>query len=171
MRFVLAALLTACLIAVPCLAQFDGYKAEYRGGSLLTKENDGKLFIFADNIRLSMKGGETLDISPKNVTSLSYGTEAGRRAKLWIPLAVVHPVALFGLIAKKRDHFVGVEYKDQQGKPGAILIKAHKSQYMAMLLSLHTVTGQKVMGLNETTQQKKKDDWAVMEEDKKKSPR
>lgn len=164
-KIILSLALSVSLLIVPCLAQFDGYKAEYRGGSLITKGNDGKLFIFADNIRLNMKDGETLDINPKNVTALSYGTEAGRRVKLWMPLAVVHPVALVGLIAKKRDHYVGIEYKDQQGRPGAILIKAHKSQYMAMLLSLHTVTGQKVMGVNETT--RKKDDWAVMKEDKK----
>lgn len=155
------------IINAPCFAQtlqMDGYRAEYKGGTFATKGDSGRLFISADSIELVMKQGENVEILSKNVTALSYGSEASRRAGLWVGLAAIHPAALFGLLTKKRDHYVGIEYRDKDGKAGAILIKAHKSEYMAMLLSLHSVTGQKVIGVMDKP--RKKDDWTKMKEDR-----
>lgn len=166
MKAVLALVLISCVAVAPCLAQSKGYKAQYKGGTLLAKGDDGKLFVTAELIELRMKQGETLEIIPKNVTTLSYGQEASRRVALWLTLGIVlTPWALFGLFAKRKNHYVGIEYKDNQGKPGAILIRADKKEYMPMLVTLRSITGQKILGLDEKP--RKKDDWAVMEEDKK----
>lgn len=112
-----------------------------------------------------MKQGEHLDISPKNVTGLSYGTEASRRVALWLTLGIVlTPIALFGLFAKRKNHYIGIEYKDTEGKAGAVMIRADKKEYMPMLSSLRSVTGRKVAGLDDKSY--KNDDWHKMEEDK-----
>lgn len=165
MKIVLTVLLTVCLVSAPCLAQTKGYKAQYKGGTLLTKGDDGRLFITPELITLTMKQGEEVEIAPSSVTALSYGKEASRRVGLWVTLGIVlTPVALFGLFAKRRNHYVGIEYKDAQGKPGAILIRADKKEYMPMLVSLRSITGQKILGLDDKPE--KKDDWTKMQDDK-----
>lgn len=165
MKTVSSLLLVVCLAVTPCLAQTRGYKAQYKGGTLPAKGDDGKLFITPELIKLTMKQGETLEIVPKNVTTLSYGQEASRRVALWLTLGIVlTPWALFGLFAKRKNHYIGIEYKGTDGKPGAILIRADKKEYMPMLVTLRSITGKSILGLDEKP--KKKDDWAKMEEDK-----
>lgn len=165
MKLILSSALVLCLVTAPCLAQTKGYKAQYKGGTLVTKGDDGRLFITPENIRLNMKQGETLEIVPQHVTAVSYGKEASRRVALWVTLGIVlTPLALFGLFAKRKNHYVGIEYKDSEGKPGAILIRADKKEYMPILVSLRSITGQKILGLDDKP--RKKDDWAKMEEDK-----
>jgi len=112
-----------------------------------------------------MEDGERLTIVPKDVSALSYGTEASRRVTLWLTLGIVlTPIALFGLFAKRKNHFIGVEYADPAGQKGAIMIRADKHEYRAMLASLRSVTGKKVEGLdgNGNGSAKKNDDWHKM---------
>lgn len=169
MKIILSFLLSVSLISVttaPCLAQGKGYKAQYKGGTLLAKGDDGKLFVTPELIRLHMKQGESVEFTPGNVTALSYGQEASRRVALWLTLGIVlTPWMLFGLFAKRKNHYIGIEYKDSAGKPGAILIRADKKEYMPMLVSLRSITGQKILGLDDKPP--KNDDWTKMGEDKK----
>ncbi len=59
-----------------------------------------------------------------------------------IALAIlVAPVALFGLFHKTRLHFIGVQYKAQDGKGGALLLQGDKDNYRAILVALQGVTG------------------------------
>lgn len=164
MRLLLALLLSFSIGVGPCLAQ-NSYRAQYKGGTFTTKGDDGRLLITSDSIRLTMKQGENLEIAPQNVTTLSYGSEASRRVALWLTLGIVlTPIALFGLFAKRKNHYIGIEYKDDQGKAGAIMIRADKKEYMPLLASLRSITGKKIIGLDDKPQ--KKYDWTKMEEDK-----
>jgi hypothetical protein len=148
-RSLLAVGLCFCMVAVT-FAQSNGFRAKYKGGTFVTKDKDGKLFVTSDQIRLEMKKGEKLEILPQNVTALSYGKEASRRVKLWVTLGIlVSPIALFGLFAKKKDHFIGIEFKDTEDKAGAIMFRADKKEYMALLASLRSVTGKSVIGYPE----------------------
>jgi hypothetical protein len=79
------------------------------------------------------------------VTTLSYGQEAHRRVAEMVALSFfITPVALFGLLHKGKDHFIGIEYSGEDGKPGSILLEAHKDNYRAILEALKTVTGKPV---------------------------
>jgi hypothetical protein len=51
---------------------------------------------------------------------------------------------LFGILHKSKNHFVGIEYKGDDGKPGAVLLEADKNNYRAVLQVLTAVTGQPV---------------------------
>ena len=55
---------------------------------------------------------------------------------------VATPLALFGILHKSKTHFIGVEYRDDAGQPGAVLLEADKNNYRAILKVLEAVTGQ-----------------------------
>ena len=57
---------------------------------------------------------------------------------------VATPLALFGILHKSRNHFIGIEYKTDDGKPGAVLLEADKNNYRAILQVLKVVTGKPV---------------------------
>ena len=164
MKIILATVLSLSL-SFSAFAQGRGFRAEYKGGTFVAKGDDGRMFVSSETIRLEMEDGERLTIVPKDVSALSYGTEASRRVSLWLTLGIVlTPIALFGLFAKRKNHFIGVEYADPAGQKGAIMIRADKHEYRAMLASLRSVTGKKVEGLdgNGNGSAKKNDDWHKM---------
>jgi hypothetical protein len=106
------------------------------------KDWDNTLKVTADAIRLDLKDKVSVDISPKSVTSLSYGQEAHRRVGTMVALAVlVAPVALFGLFHKTRLHYIGIQYKTPDGKDAGILLQGDKDNYRAILVALQGVTG------------------------------
>jgi len=87
----------------------------------------------------------TLSLKPGQVTALSYGQEAHRRVADMVTLSVFFtPLALFGLLHESKNHFVGIEYTDDHGKPGAVLLEVHKDSYKAILETLKAVTGKPV---------------------------
>lgn len=152
---------TLCLILSTSTLAQAGFKAEYKGGTFVTKETRGRLSVSSDEITLNMKKGESLTISPKDVTGLSYGREASRRVGLWVTLGIVlTPIALFGLFAKRSNHFIGIEYKTPQGQAGAVMIRSDKHEFRALLASLRSVTGKKVEGFD--NKPRKDDDWTKM---------
>lgn len=121
-------------------------RVRYNGGSVSSKVNPKEwkntLAVTSDSINLSLKDGVNLTIAPKSVTSLSYGQEAHRRVGTMIALAIlVAPVALFGLFHKTRLHYIGIQYKDKDGKPSGILLQGDKDNYRAILVALQGVTG------------------------------
>jgi hypothetical protein len=62
-----------------------------------------------------------------------------------VALSVVFsPLALFGLLHTSKVHFIAIEYRTGDGKPGAILLEADKNNYRAILEVLKVVTGKPV---------------------------
>src|SRR5208337_2027513 len=143
-RRLLAMLLGMSLLAYAQGNTFD--KVRYNGGTVSTKVSpkdwDNKLTITPDLISLELKDGKKLEISPKSVTSLSYGQEAHRRVGTMVALAIlVAPVALFGLFHKTRLHYIGIQYTDSANKSAGILLQGDKDNYRAILVALQGVTG------------------------------
>jgi hypothetical protein len=143
-RQVLTLLLCSILVAQ---AQGNSFKrVRYNGGTVSSKVSphdwDNELTVTADLIALKLKDGAKVEISPKTVTSLSYGQEAHRRVGTMIALAVlVAPVALFGLFHKTRLHFIGIQYSTPDNKKAGILLQGDKDNYRAILVALQGVTG------------------------------
>ncbi len=124
-------------------------RVRYNGGSLNSKVNpkdwNNHLRVTSDVITFKTKDGQVLEIPTKSVTGLSYGQEAHRRVGTMVALAIlVAPVALFGLFHKTRLHYIGIEFKGEDGKGAGILLQGDKDNYRAILLALHSVTGAKV---------------------------
>lgn len=124
-------------------------RLRYSGGTVAAKVNpfdwNTSLKIAPGDIVLVMAYRKTVHIKPAEVTALSYGREAHRRVADMVALSFVFtPLALFGLLHESKTHFIGIEYKTDDGKPGALLLEAHKDDYRAILESLKTATGKPV---------------------------
>jgi hypothetical protein len=124
-------------------------KIRYCGGTVQAKLDpyDWNTILTLTPTTIVMVFGhrQTVRILPAQVTSLSYGQEAHRRVAEMVALSVfATPVALFGLLHKGKDHFIGIEYRGEDGKPASILLEAHKDNYKAVLEALKTVTGKPV---------------------------
>ena len=124
-------------------------KLRYAGGTVEAKVNDfdwnTTLTVKPDAIVVVFAHRTTVRLQPLQVTALSYGQEAHRRVADMVALSlVVTPLALFGLLHTSKVHFIGIEYRTPDGKPGAILLEADKNNYRAILQVLKVVTGKPV---------------------------
>jgi hypothetical protein len=142
----------ALALAAPGALPADGNswnKLRYSGGTVEAKVNpfdwNTTLTVKPDAIVLVFAGRVTVRMQPAQVTALSYGQEAHHRVADMVALSVVAtPLALFGILHKSRTHFVGIEYRAEDGKPGALLLEADKNNYRAILHVLAAITGQPV---------------------------
>jgi hypothetical protein len=124
-------------------------RLRYNGGTIDAKVNpfdwNTSLTVTPDALSLIFSGRKTVRIRPSAVTGLSYGQTAHRRVADLVALsAIATPLVLFGLLHKSKVHFIGIEYRGEDGKPGAVLLEADKSNYRAILQVLGSVTGQPV---------------------------
>jgi hypothetical protein len=144
LRKLLALGLCCSLFALAEGNTFD--KVRYNGGSISTKVKpddwDNKLTVNSDAITLALKDGQTVNIIPKQVTSLSYGQEAHRRVGTAIGIAVLSlgAGALFAL-HKTKLHYIGINYADKDGKKQGVLLQGDKSNFRAIIVALQGVTG------------------------------
>ncbi len=150
MRRIVAALLVLGL-AGPTYLSAEGNswnKLRYSGGTVAAKVNP-----FDWNTTLTVTPGElmfvfghqTFRLAPAEVTALSYGQEAHRRVADMVALSLVAtPLALFGILHQSKTHFIGIEYRGGDGKPGGLLLEADKNNYRAILHALEVVTGKPV---------------------------
>jgi hypothetical protein len=124
-------------------------KLRYSGGTVQAKVNpfdwNSTLTINPDSLVFTFGPRVTLRLQPAQVTTVSYGQEAHRRVGDMVALSVVAtPLALFGILHKSKTHFIGVEYRDGAGQPGAVLLEADKNNYRAIVKVLEAVTGKPV---------------------------
>ena len=151
MRKIVACVVVLAVAApAPVLAGGNYWdKIRYSGGTVEAKVNpfdwNTTLTVTGDAITLQIGLRQTLRLKPVQVTALSYGEEAHRRVADMVALSLlITPLALFGILHKSKAHFVGIEYKGDDGKTGAVLLEADKNNYRAILLVLKTVTGKPV---------------------------
>src|SRR4051794_38443877 len=135
------------LSALALWAQGNSWnKVRYSGGTVAAKVNpfdwNTTIAVTHDAITFAFGPKTTFELKPSQVTALSYGSEAHRRVGDMVALsAVATPLALFGILHKSTTHFVGIEYKLEGNRNGAILLEADKNNYRAILSALKTVTG------------------------------
>ena len=151
MRRIVTWILVLVLVSAPWLtaAGNSWNKLRYSGGTVEAKVNqfdwNTTLTVLPDNIVLVFGHGQPLRIPPARVTALSYGREAHRRVADMVALSVIiTPLALFGLLHTSKVHFIGIEFRTEDGKPGAVLLEADKNNYKAILQVLKAVTGKPV---------------------------
>ena len=150
MRRIVAALLVLGLAGPPCLAGEGNSwnKLRYSGGTVAAKVNPfdwNTTLTVAPGELTFLLGRQTFRLAPAEVTALSYGQEAHRRVADMVALSIVAtPLALFGILHQSKTHFIGIEYRTGDGKPGALLLEADKNNYRAILRTLESVTGKPV---------------------------
>ena len=150
-RRTLACTLVLAISCINCPAGNNSWnKIRYTGGTIQAKVDpydwNTVLTITPDAIVFVFAHLQTLRINPSRVVSLSYGQEAHRRVAEMVALSVlmINPLALFGLLHKSKDHFIGIQFQGDDGKPGGLLLEADKNNYRDILSALKTVTGKPV---------------------------
>jgi hypothetical protein len=145
--------LIALVVLASSLADGSGSswnKIRYSGGTVPAKVNpydwNTTLTVTADKITLVFAHSATLQLAPTQVTALSYGEQAYRRVADMVTLSVVliNPLVLFGILHQSKNHFIGIEFNGDNGKPGAVLLEGDKNNYRAILEALKGVTGKPV---------------------------
>ena len=98
---------------------------------------------------LELNDGAKVAIASKSITGLSYGQQAHSRinsiAKVKVSEAESESV-IFGL-RRTRLHFIGIEYRQPDGKNSGLLIQGNKDNYHAILRALEEATGASVASL------------------------
>ena len=143
-KMVLAVVLCCSIFAYTQGNTFN--KVRYNGGSISTKVKsddwDNKLTVSTDAIIFALKDGQTINIPPKQVTSISYGQEAHRRIGTAIGIGILSlgAGALFAL-HKTKLHYIGLNYADKDSKKQGLLLQGDKSNFRAIIVALQGVTG------------------------------
>jgi hypothetical protein len=121
-----AAILLITIGLQSTLGAVDGDKAAYFGGTFtgfagakdpiqgrLDTANQTALVLTAEEKPYK---GQALTIPYASIVDLEYGQKAGRRVGAAIgTTALLGPIGLVTLFSKKRNHFLTVGYKDEQG--------------------------------------------------------
>jgi len=144
--------LCSLILVLATVAHADGNswdKLRYSGGTVQAKVNpfdwNTTLTVTQDAITLVFEHQKTVRFGASQVTALSYGQEAHRRVADMVALSVLAtPLALFGILHKSKVHFIGIEYRTEDGKAGAVLLEADKNNYRAILAVLQKLTGKPV---------------------------
>jgi hypothetical protein len=153
----LAALLLLSALVVagisPAGAQGNRFDVRYLGGTFATKKGKPKdwsniLTVTPARIELLTSKGEVVTIDPKMVNALSAGEDAKKRVKTYSGFAFIVPFVFFKVSPKERRKFVGIEYSGEDGKNGALLLQAKDDEWVALRVSLESVTGKSIK--NET---------------------
>lgn len=112
-------------------------KAVYQGGTIASLETPsvGRVSALdAERFRFVHPAG-ALEIPYRQVNSLEYGQKAARRLALSIAVS-----PLF-LLSKKRQHFLTLNYIDEEGRQQAAVFELGKKIVRTTLASLEARTG------------------------------
>lgn len=143
MKGVLAVAL--CLVLPMAAAIDNGYKVRYDGGSIadLKSGTDVRIYIEANQLRITREKGQVMVIPAASITDVSYGQDVHRRVGAAIGLAVVS-FGIGGLMAltKSKKHFVGLTWADGD-KKGGFAMQCDKNEYRGILTGLEGITGKK----------------------------
>jgi hypothetical protein len=115
-------------------------KAEFVGGTMSTFKSgqDGQLGLDKPE-QLSFGSKQLrLTIPYTQVRSIEYGQKVERR---FVEAILISPMFL---LAKKRDHFLTIHYRDEKGYDQVIVLRLPRSSVRPTLASLEARTGLKV---------------------------
>jgi hypothetical protein len=104
------------------------------------------LSISPSEIVLDLDGGAHLQIDPRRVTAVRYASrKVPRESLFWTPLAAAGLVGIGMKLALARaipsaEHYVFIEFDNQDGKPSGIIFRADKGNFLDILNALRAVT-------------------------------
>jgi hypothetical protein len=133
--------LLALLVLSPLLQAGDpGSRVLYMGGTVAGTPNksDARIDISQeDEFRLTIQN-LALVIPYRDVNSLEYGLRVSRH---YMEAVLISPVFL---LAKKKTHYLTIEYAGANGKQQAVVLRVNKGDIRPLLVSLEARTGRRV---------------------------
>jgi len=149
--FTIFALLVSVLTQTAHGAETSWNKIRYQGGTVEVKVNpfdwNTTLRVSASSIMIDFASLKQITIDAHDVISLSHGETAYHRVvDMLASSPVSRPVPLFGIIHAGKDHLVGIEFKNQDGSRGGVLLLVHKDSYRALLQAVSELTNKPIEG-------------------------
>jgi len=140
----------AALAVVFCLilqARSSGGRAEYVGGTIIRIPPgcDGTVDAVDPQFFVFYSKKASWRVPYEKINLVEYGEKVDRRIAAAVLTALVAPlVAPFLVLSKKRQHFLTVDYTDDEGHEQAMIFKVNKDDIRATLVVLEARTGRKV---------------------------
>lgn len=120
-------------------------KIRYQGGTIDAKVNpfdwNTTLTLTAVAVELDFAGREKRAIPLERIHAVSHGEAAYRRVARHSSASVpVSPIPLFGLLRKSKDLLVSIEFREENGETGIVLLSVRKQDVDPMLVALELGT-------------------------------
>jgi hypothetical protein len=123
-------------------------KIRFIGGTIQAKVNrfywNTTLTVNPDALVLMFAPRQTVSIKPSQVTSISYGSEAFRRVAGIVSAGNPADPQFASGKPTPADHYVGIVFQAEDGKPGAILLEPLKGICLDILQALKAATGKPI---------------------------
>jgi hypothetical protein len=124
-----------------------GGRAEYVGGTItqIPVGCQGTVQAIDEQFFVFYSGKASWRVPYEKINLVEYGEKVDRRIAAAVVAALVAPLAApFFALAKKRQHFLTVDYTDEEGHEQAMIFKVNKDDIRATLVVLEARTGRKV---------------------------
>ena len=138
MKKLLARLLVILFSLNAALAHVSANQALYVGGTTDLKQGTKAALDASDERAVKF---DHWQVPYARITALDYGQHVGRH---WAYAALGFYGVLPILLAKKRHHYLTVEYSDDAGKSQAAIFEVGKGSIRAVLKTLEVRSGKKV---------------------------
>lgn len=133
--------LLVLLVLSPLLQAGDtGSRVLYVGGTVagMPNKSDARIDTSrADDLRLTIQKHPFV-IPYKDVNALEYGLRVSRH---YAEAVLISPIFL---LAKRKTHFLTIEYTDSDGQEQAVVLRVEKADIRPLLVSLEARTGRRV---------------------------
>lgn len=137
-RTISGLLIVALLVIESAMAGVDPDKAVYVGGTANVKQGTQSVLDASDEKAVKFDAWQT---PYDKITALDYGQHVGHH---WAFAALGVYGVLPIVLAKKRHHYLTVEYSDDNGKAQAAIFEVGKGSIRTVLKTLEIRSGKKV---------------------------
>jgi hypothetical protein len=132
----------AVLLALSSLLQAGGQgnRVLYVGGTVagVPSHSNGEIDVRDENALSLHLRDKAITVAWGDVSNVEYGMHVDRR---YLEAVLISPLFL---IAKKRSHFVTIDYVDSEKKQQAVVLEVGKGDIRQLLVSLEARTGRRV---------------------------
>jgi hypothetical protein len=118
----------------------NGSRVLYVGGTVagISMKSGARIEFLGDDAFSLTTKDKAVRIPFADVTVIEYGMRVSRR---YVEAILISPVLL---VAKKRTHYLTIEYADEHGQQQAMVLQVGKEEIRTLLVSLEARTGRRV---------------------------
>jgi hypothetical protein len=130
------------LLALSSLLQAGGpgNRVLYVGGTVagVPSHSSAQIDVRDENALSLHLRDKAISVAWADVSNIEYGLHVDRR---YLEAILISPLFL---IAKRRSHFITIDYQDAQGHQQAVVFEVSKGDIRQLLVSLEARTGRRV---------------------------
>ncbi len=145
MKRALCVVVACCLVSTtPLTAAVEGKQAMYLGGTVasIPEKQQGTLDASGGSAFVFTWDKGKWNIPFANINKMVYREKVGRHVGATVATtAAVGVGGLFLLMAKKKKHFLSLEWKDESGHPQVTVFELSKDAFENVIADLEEKTG------------------------------